>query len=206
MTHFTLVRLSLKRCSYVATRYHVHCWQGSFCGFSFLLTTSTRFLLDLRVYNFIKSMLLLSPAIALFTCNTCICQSPTINLRFTLLLGGLTLCMMCNWLIVHPFLSFADFFQNQLFRKILSGPSECQTFWTQIRPDILSGLIWVQTVCQGYQPTTQKGKELTLFRPMEFSMKLHTMKSGWSIVYIEESQIIIPPKILFFFLWRSILS
>ena len=25
--------------------------------------------------------------------------------------------------------------------------------WIQIRPDILSGLIWVQTVCKGYQQT-----------------------------------------------------
>ena len=41
------------------------------------------------------------------------------------------------------FLSSADFFfQNQLFRKILSGiQSECQTVWIQTRPDILSGLI-----------------------------------------------------------------
>ena len=30
------------------------------------------------------------------------------------------------------------FFQNQLFQKFLSGiPSECQTDWIQIRPDIL---------------------------------------------------------------------
>ena len=27
-------------------------------------------------------------------------------------------------------------------------PSECQTDWTQIRP---KDLIWVQTICQGYQ-------------------------------------------------------
>ena len=45
-----------------------------------------------------------------------------------------------------------DFFQNQLFLKILSGiPSECQTDWNQIRPDILSGLIWIQSVCKSYQ-------------------------------------------------------
>ena len=45
------------------------------------------------------------------------------------------------------FLSSADFFQNQLFRKILSGIlSKCQTDWTQIRPDVVWGLIWVQTV------------------------------------------------------------
>ena len=39
-------------------------------------------------------------------------------------------------------------------------PSECQTIWIQIRPDILLGLIWVQTVCKGYQQMTLEGKEL----------------------------------------------
>ena len=53
------------------------------------------------------------------------------------------------------------FFQNQLFRKILSGiPSECRTDWIQIRPDILSGLNWVQSVCKGYEQTTLGGIEL----------------------------------------------
>ena len=53
------------------------------------------------------------------------------------------------------FLSSADFFQNQLFRKICSGiPLECQAVWIQIRPDILSGLIWIQNICKGYQQTT----------------------------------------------------
>ena len=62
----------------------------------------------------------------------------------------------------HAFLlSAVFFFQNKLFRKILSGiPSECQTVWIQIRPNILSGLIWVQTVCKDYQQMTQRGKEL----------------------------------------------
>ena len=42
------------------------------------------------------------------------------------------------------------------FSKNLSGiPSECLTVWIQIRPDILSGLIWVQTVCKGYQQMTK---------------------------------------------------
>ena len=41
------------------------------------------------------------------------------------------------WVILHALLSSANFFQNQLFQKILSGiPSECQTVWIQIRPDI----------------------------------------------------------------------
>ena len=53
------------------------------------------------------------------------------------------------------FLSSADFFQNHFFRKILSGiSSECQTVWIQVKPDILLGLIWVQTVCKGYQQMT----------------------------------------------------
>ena len=54
-------------------------------------------------------------------------------------------------------LSSADFLQNQPFQKILSGPlSECHTVWIQIRTDVdvLSVLIWVQTVCKGYQQTT----------------------------------------------------
>ena len=38
---------------------------------------------------------------------------------------------------------------------IFSIPSECQTVWIQIRPDILSGLIWVLTVFKSYQQTTK---------------------------------------------------
>ena len=37
--------------------------------------------------------------------------------------------------------------------------SERQADWIQIRPDVLSGLIWFQTVCKGYQQTTLVGKE-----------------------------------------------
>ena len=40
------------------------------------------------------------------------------------------------------FVSSADFIQNQVFRKILSGiPSMCQTVRIQIRPDIMSKLL-----------------------------------------------------------------
>ena len=38
---------------------------------------------------------------------------------------------------------------------IFSIPSGCQTVWIQIMPCILLGLIWVQTVCKGYQQTTK---------------------------------------------------
>ena len=67
------------------------------------------------------------------------------------------------WEIVHAFLSSADFFQNQLFRKILSGiASESQTNWIQIRPDKTSGLIRVQTVGKSYQQTTLGDTELMI--------------------------------------------
>ena len=65
----------------------------------------------------------------------------------------LSLCLLGNFACF--FLTSADFFQNQLFQKIISGiPSECQTVWIQIRPDILLILIWVQTVCKSYQQIT----------------------------------------------------
>ena len=48
-------------------------------------------------------------------------------------------------------------FRNQLFPKIekfLHEYHQCQSVWIQIRPIILSDLIWFQTVCNGYQLTT----------------------------------------------------
>ena len=47
------------------------------------------------------------------------------------------------------FLSSANFFQNQLFQKVVSEiPSECLDKHSRIkiRPHVLSGLIWVQTI------------------------------------------------------------
>ena len=45
------------------------------------------------------------------------------------------------------------------FLKHLSGISvECQAVWNQIMPDVLSGLIWVQIVCKGFQQTTLESK------------------------------------------------
>ena len=67
---------------------------------------------------------------------------------------GLTLCLLGN---LHAFLSSADFLKINFFEKNISGiPSECQTVWIEIRPNILYGLIWFQTVCKGNQQTTHK--------------------------------------------------
>ena len=34
--------------------------------------------------------------------------------------------------------------------------SKCQTVWTKIRTDVLSGLNWVQTVCKGNQQLAEE--------------------------------------------------
>ena len=76
------------------------------------------------------------------------------------------------------FLSSADFFQNKFFEKILSGiPSEYQTVWTLIRPDDSSGLIWVQTVWQGYQQTTLVDKELKVCMEVSSVVGLNVLYS-----------------------------
>ena len=38
-------------------------------------------------------------------------------------------------------------------------PSECRILWIHIRPDILSGLIWVQTVCLSFQQTALEDQD-----------------------------------------------
>ena len=53
----------------------------------------------------------------------------------------LTLCMMGN---------FACFFLS-----FLKNSQLVKQFWIQIRTDIMSVLIWVQTVSKGYQETTK---------------------------------------------------
>ena len=64
----------------------------------------------------------------------------------------LTLCMLDNFACFF-FLSSVDFFFFKLiFQKNPTEiASECQTVWIQIRPEVLSGLIWVQTICKGYK-------------------------------------------------------
>ena len=64
----------------------------------------------------------------------------------------LTVCPPGNF---SRFLAVWCFSQNQLFRIILSKiPSEYQIDWIQIRSEVLLDLIWIQTVCKGYQQTT----------------------------------------------------
>ena len=81
------------------------------------------------------------------------------------------------------FLSSSDFSQNQHFRKILLGiRSECQTIWIHIRPDILSGLIWFQTVCKVYRQTTLVGKELNVGSWSGSSLNVNPWCIRWQFV------------------------
>ena len=73
---------------------------------------------------------------------------------FTTQLITLTLCMLGNFAC---FFVVCDFFlkSNISIKNLSEIPSECQTVWIQIRPDVLFGLIWVQTLCKGYQQMTK---------------------------------------------------
>ena len=67
----------------------------------------------------------------------------------------------CLWHFLFMLFFFVCWFFLLFFSRI---PSVCQTVWIQIRPDILSGLIWVHTVCKGYKQMTLVSKGLTLLR------------------------------------------
>ena len=75
--------------------------------------------------------------------------------------------------IWHAFCVICECFQNYQFQNIFSGmPSVCQTVWIQIRPGILPGLIWVQTVWK----TTLTSEEFNFFLfYMSRSMRFPTM-------------------------------
>ena len=69
------------------------------------------------------------------------------------------------FLTCYPLGNFSCFFvvcrfflKINFFEKKNQEYHQCQTVWIQTRPDILSGLIWVQTVCKGYQLRRQRVK------------------------------------------------
>ena len=62
---------------------------------------------------------------------------------------------------------------------------------------VLRNIYSIRIVLSIYGFGQLKTRLLALFRAMEFSIKLHTIKSGWSIVYIEGSQVIISKNIIF---------
>ena len=65
--------------------------------------------------------------------------------------------LFAGWVILYAFCRVWSLIKVQCFlKKKLSGiPPEYQIIWIQIRTDKTSGLIWIQTVCKGYQQTTK---------------------------------------------------
>ena len=53
--------------------------------------------------------------------------------------GNFACCFVICWFLLFFF--FKKIFQEYIY-------SQCKTTWFQIRPDILSSLIWAQTVCK----------------------------------------------------------
>ena len=64
------------------------------------------------------------------------------------------------WEFLHASLLAVKYFTKLTLKKFSGILSERQSVLTQIRYDILSGLIWVQTVCKGYQQTVLSDREL----------------------------------------------
>ena len=75
------------------------------------------------------------------------------------------------------------FFKINFFEKFFQQYHQCQTDWIPIRPDILSGLIWGQTVCKGYQQTTLVGKELRMLLGGKEVKKIHCICDKLMIFY-----------------------
>ena len=83
----------------------------------------------------------------------CICvQRALLGIAFSIIMIILlNTCMLGNFQL---FCLLQTFFQNKPLKNLSGTLSECQTVWIQIRPDVMSDLIWVQIVCKDYQQTT----------------------------------------------------
>ena len=68
---------------------------------------------------------------------------PHLKMCLTLCMLDTFSCLCCRLLIFFSKLTFS--------KKSLRTLSGCQMVWIQIRTNILSVLMWVQTVCKGYQ-------------------------------------------------------
>ena len=90
------------------------------------------------------------------------------RIRFNSLLPGKFFMLLCHLLIFFKINFFEKFFQEY--------HQNVKQFWILIRPDSLSGLIWVQIVCKSYQETILVGNqlkaELEQFNPKILSMLL----------------------------------
>ena len=98
---------------------------------------------------------------------------PLIELRFTLCKLGNFSCFCCRLLFSK------STFSKNIFQEHYS---ECQTVWIQIRTEVLLVMIWVQTVCKGYE---QMIKVIANNEELKYNMLLNklTSLSKWSMKY-----------------------
>ena len=88
------------------------------------------------------------------------------------------------------FLSSADFFSKSTFlKKFFQEYHQCQTVWSQIWPNILLGLIWVQTVCKGYEQTTLVSKKFSCSAHVQFSSKVLGLNHLLTIIVCASSKL-----------------
>ena len=82
---------------------------------------------------------------------------PVVSLNFLLQCSSACpLKLFACQVILHTFFVICEFFSE----KVLSGlPSNCQTVWIHIKPDKMSGQIWVQTISKGYWQMTLVGND-----------------------------------------------
>ena len=60
----------------------------------------------------------------------------------------------CSQVTCYACFSVVCYFLFKTTLNFSEIPLKCQTVWIQIKPDILSCLIWVQLICKGYQRPT----------------------------------------------------
>ena len=106
-----------------------------------------------------------------------------------------TLCMLGNFacfFVICGCIFFKLAFSKKKKKKKNSGiPSEFQTVWIKIRTDVLSGLIWVQTVCKGYQQTTivatsgESVKYLDSLTPYHICSRIWTHPFCYLLIFLQ---------------------
>ena len=88
--------------------------------------------------------------------------------------------------IFSCFMSSADIFLNQNFRIIPAGISpKCQTVWILIRPDNLSGLIWVKSVSKIISKRHQ-GTVISVKLKYKTQSAFGTFSTGLSLIFLKK--------------------
>ena len=85
---------------------------------------------------------------------------------------------LCPLEIFHGFCRLQIFLKIDFFKNFL----RCQSVRIKIRLDILSDLIWVQTVCKTYQQTTRDIELIQSHQKKNFYFKLSEVKIKGSCI------------------------